>query len=100
MISPTKLDIGRAVFYKEERGIITEMNDKYVFVRYSSQHPAAAGQATRREDLRWEHQDKYDEIAERIRDLGMNQTMWTAEPIAAILRESFPDLSLDNKEEV
>ena len=60
MIDPTDKDIGRGVVYRDqnkidkvEDGAITSFNDKYVFVRYKSQHPGANGQATRREDLEW-----------------------------------------------
>jgi len=55
---PTNADIGRAVVYTPahgpaEDGVLTSFNDSYVFVRFRSQHPAAGGQACRRQDLRW-----------------------------------------------
>lgn len=56
---PEVHDIGRGVVYvphpgaQAQDGVITGFNDDYVFVRYSTQHPGALGQATRREDLRW-----------------------------------------------
>jgi len=56
---PTPSDVGRGVVYtpypgaQTEDGVITSINDDYVFVRYQSQHPSARGQATKREDLRW-----------------------------------------------
>ena len=58
MINPTEEDIGMEVVYhpkfgKREDGVITSLNDKFVFVRYQSQHPSADGQATKREDLTW-----------------------------------------------
>jgi len=56
---PTEADIGRGVVYtpysgaQAEDGVITSLNDEFVFVRYKGQHPGAGGQATRRQDLRW-----------------------------------------------
>lgn len=56
---PTEADIGRAVVYQQHRdapaedGVITSLNDDYVFVRYARQHPGARGQATKRKDLKW-----------------------------------------------
>ena len=55
---PTEADIGRGVVYTPahgpaEDGVITSINDSFVFVRYKKQHPSAPGQATSREDLRW-----------------------------------------------
>jgi hypothetical protein len=58
MINPTADDIGRSVIYREpgdfpgrkvEAGVITSVNEKYVFVRYGGVTSAA----TRREDLEW-----------------------------------------------
>lgn len=59
MINPTEKDVGRAVVYTgnyggpREDGVITSFNDKYVFVRYKTQHPSQNGKATSREDLEW-----------------------------------------------
>lgn len=59
MINPTEADIGRGVVYTGnyngplEYGVITSFNDKFIFVRYSKQHPSQNGQATAREDLEW-----------------------------------------------
>lgn len=56
MIEATKADVGRAVVYRPypgaspEQGIITSMNDTYVFVRYGL---GAGSQATRPCDLEW-----------------------------------------------
>lgn len=55
---PTEEDIGRAVIYEpthgsSEDGVITGVNDSFVFVRYRKQHPASNGQATSYENLRW-----------------------------------------------
>lgn len=56
---PTEADIGRGVVYypphggRPEDGVITSLNDHFVFVRYRTQHPGARGQATRYRDLRW-----------------------------------------------
>jgi hypothetical protein len=53
---PTEEDIGRGVLYtpypgaKTEDGIITSLNDEYVFVRYAGD---VHSKATRYEDLRW-----------------------------------------------
>lgn len=62
MIEPTEADIGRGVIYRagdgrSETGVITSMNRDFVFVRYSSQHPTAGGQATERSHLEWETPD-------------------------------------------
>jgi hypothetical protein len=49
--------IGSGVVYRGgsssegEDGVITNVNDAYVFVRYASQHPGANGQATPAERL-------------------------------------------------
>ncbi len=60
MIEPEEKDVGRGVIYQashpgapREDGVITSFNDHTVFVRYSTQHPSAPGQATSREDLVW-----------------------------------------------
>lgn len=59
MIEPTEADIGRKVVYRErgdfpgrkiEEGVITSINDHYVFVRYGSGTTSAA---TQRADLEW-----------------------------------------------
>lgn len=53
---PTDEDIGRSVVYrahkdaKAEDGVITSMNDDYVFVRYAGD---VASKATRYKDLQW-----------------------------------------------
>ncbi len=58
MIRPVVGDIGRLVIYRmahtgeEEEGVITSLNDQYVFVRYGSD---AGSKGTRREDLNWAH---------------------------------------------
>lgn len=61
MIKPTEADIGRGVIYRgghpnaeAEPGVITSFNERVVFVRYATQHPSAAGQATDPQDLTWE----------------------------------------------
>lgn len=52
--------VGDAVVYKPEGvqpglaledGIVTSVNDHYVFVRFTGMHPAAPGRACRPEDL-------------------------------------------------
>ena len=59
MINPEPIDIGRHVIYHkglkdEESGIITSMNDSYVFVRYNFVlGEEGTSQSTRREDLEW-----------------------------------------------
>jgi hypothetical protein len=58
MIQPTHNDVGRSVVYRghageREDGIITSINEHYVFVRYRNQHPSAPGQATRADQLEW-----------------------------------------------
>lgn len=61
MINPTKDDIGRSVVYNgnynrvKEYGVITSFNDKFVFVRYSTQHASQGGIATLRKDLEYEN---------------------------------------------
>jgi hypothetical protein len=56
MFNPTEKDIGRSVVYtayegaKAEDGVITSMNDKYVFVRYKGDN---GSKATNPKDLRW-----------------------------------------------
>lgn len=70
MINPTDADIGRRVLYinyaTKDRllagkdytptvGVITSMNEHYVFVRYSK---SSTSQATARRDLEWEHETK------------------------------------------
>ena len=56
---PTEEDVGRGVVYypphggRPEDGVITSVNDSYVFVRYRDQHPGAPGRATNYRDLRW-----------------------------------------------
>ena len=53
---PTEEDVGRAVVYtpypgaQTEDGVITSMNDDYVFVRYAGD---VGSKATRYKDLRW-----------------------------------------------
>lgn len=57
MIHPTPNDVGRHVLYqstvreRRQRGVITSMNEFFVFVRYGAD---SASQATRRQDLEWE----------------------------------------------
>jgi hypothetical protein len=59
MIEPTEADIGKMVYYQpkwmpfayREKGVITGMNDTYVWVRYGEQ---IGSQATKRDDLEWE----------------------------------------------
>jgi hypothetical protein len=59
MINPTDADIGRRVVYvgnrypggKLERGVITGVNPRAVFVRYDSE---VHSKATSREDLEWD----------------------------------------------
>ena len=53
MIEPTRGDIGRKVVYSAQgylpaEGVISSINDTYVFVRYGT---SAHSQATYREDL-------------------------------------------------
>lgn len=56
MIEPTEKDIGRKVVYRAapfmapEEGVITSINNEFVFVRYGSNTTSAA---TRRKDLEW-----------------------------------------------
>jgi hypothetical protein len=58
MIEATERDIGRQVIYRDrsgykvEEGIITSMNEQYVFVRYGSE---TISKATRPKDLEWSH---------------------------------------------
>jgi hypothetical protein len=53
--------IGHGVVYRPpdcggpEDGVITSVGDRYVFVRYTSQHPGAHGQATPPEFLSLAH---------------------------------------------
>lgn len=58
MINPRLSDIGRRVVYtpyfgKTEAGVITLINDGYVFVMYD--HAIGSAQATARENLSWEN---------------------------------------------
>ena len=58
MIEPTKHDIGRKVYFKQEwmetkdweYGLITSFNDNYVFVRYGTD---TGSKSTYRKDLYW-----------------------------------------------
>lgn len=66
MINPTDKDIGRGVIYKsldskKYKGIIKSFNERFVFVRYTDQHPGSYGQATFRNFLFWENPDLVDE---------------------------------------
>lgn len=54
----TASDVGRSVVYRghageREEGVITSVGERYVFVRYRSQHPSAPGQATDPDQLEW-----------------------------------------------
>ena len=55
MIEPTPNDIGRKVIYtsghgEQEEGVITSLNNYFVFVRYGAN---VQSMATHREDLQW-----------------------------------------------
>jgi hypothetical protein len=56
MIEATERDIGRKVTYRDrggykvEEGIITSMNDQYIFVRYGAE---TISKATRPQDLEY-----------------------------------------------
>ncbi len=56
MIAPSRSDIGRRVIYtafgKTEAGVITSINDGYVFVLYD--FAGDTPMATARENLTWE----------------------------------------------
>lgn len=58
MINPSQDDIGRKVIYtgadKNETGVITSMNELYVFVRYEGEQTS---KATLRRQLIWENPD-------------------------------------------
>jgi hypothetical protein len=62
MIEPTEADIGRKVIYRDllgvrgviEEGVISSLNDSWVFVRYDD-NPQA--QATHRSHLEWSPDD-------------------------------------------
>lgn len=69
MIHAVAADVGRGVIYRSapqfdpEPGVITSLgaetedpSRRTIFVRYATQHPTAAGQATTAEDLEWEHE--------------------------------------------
>jgi hypothetical protein len=58
-LEDAKKNIGRGVVYQaypgapEEDGVITSVNDSYVFVHYRRQYSGSAGQATNPKDLRF-----------------------------------------------
>lgn len=58
-LAEARVNIGRGVIYvrphcDREVGAITSVNERFVFVRYRSQHPSAHGKATDPADLEWE----------------------------------------------
>jgi hypothetical protein len=56
-IDEARKSIGRGVVYMpgkawgNEEGVITSVNDAWVFVRYRGQFPGSPGQATKPEDI-------------------------------------------------
>lgn len=69
MIAPTQADVGRVVIYRPawqryrklpgEEGIITSLNEAYVFVRYGED---TTSKATRRDDLEWAETAPYQPL--------------------------------------